>query len=225
MINVSSVYLDIFITAVILIVNAAGALNFPYVPMFFGIYGAERYSFRGKIVLRLLWLFPVISVVSLLAAWALNSFYGVLPLLYLLLLFLFRGNRNSKRHTKLLYKSSEENFDALKYQVEYFLHDESLSVRGRLLFKINLSEYENLDLFRKYIKELYGVGLVLNDDKHSDKYHSVSFELVLEDEPMLESVRSAFDAVWKYRAEVVSVSVIDDLSGSPKRLVAAGLNV
>lgn len=212
-INVSSVYLDIFITAVILIVNAAVALNFPYVPMFFGIYGAERYSVRSKIVLSLLWSFPLISAVSVIAVWRWNSFYGVLPLLYLLLLFLFRGNRNSKRHTKLLYKSSEENFDALKYQVKYFLHDESFSVRGRFLFKIYLSEHENLELFRKYIKNLYGVDLVLKNEKYSDRYHSVSFELVLDRESMQESIRSVFDAVWKYRAEVVSVSLLDDLSG------------
>ena len=206
----SSESVNIFITAVVLIVIVAGALNFPYVPMFFGIYGAERYSFRGKIVLSLLWLFPVVSVVSLLAAWALNSFYGVLPLFYLMVLFLFRGNK-SKRHGDSLYRTSEENFDALKYQLDYLLHDESFSVRIKLLFKIILSEHENPDLFRKYIKELYGVDLVLNDDKHSDKYHSASFELVLEGESMLESIRSVFDAVWKYRAEVVSVSLVDDL--------------
>ncbi|MCA6064758.1 hypothetical protein [Thalassolituus marinus] len=205
-------YLNILITVVILIITAAGVLNFPYVPMFFGIYGSERHSFRGRVILSLLWLFPIISAVSLVAAWALNSFYGVLPLLYLLLLFLFRGNRNSTDHSELLYGSSEENFDALKYQVDYLLQDESLSVQSGLLFKINLSEHENLELFRKYIKECYGVDLVLNSENHSDKCHSVSFELVLDGKSIRESVMSVFDAVWKFRAEIVSVSLVDDLS-------------
>jgi hypothetical protein len=59
-----------------------GAIGFPYVPMFFGVHGAERGSFRGKLIVKLLWIFPLVSIACLYVAWSANGLASLIPFAY-----------------------------------------------------------------------------------------------------------------------------------------------
>jgi len=67
-----------------------GLINFPYVPMFFGAYGAERGSLRGKLIVKLLWFFPLVSIACLYVAWSTNRLISLIPFIYFLFVWSMR---------------------------------------------------------------------------------------------------------------------------------------
>lgn len=56
------------ITILVVLVLIFGALNFPYVPMFFGVVDGNSGSTKDRLILKLIWFYPVVTLVSLVLA-------------------------------------------------------------------------------------------------------------------------------------------------------------
>lgn len=90
-------------------VIAMGTISLPIVPQFFGVYGAESDSFRGKLIVKLLWIFPLVSIVCLYIAWTSNSFFSLVPVAYFVLVWTMRVNKRANSGIVKQFTTKQEN--------------------------------------------------------------------------------------------------------------------
>lgn len=97
-------------------VIAMGAISFTIVPMFFGVYGTESDNFRGKLIVKLLWMFPLVSIACLYIAWTSNSFFSLGPVAYFALVWSLRMNKRANSGVGKQFTTKQENLaDSLLY--------------------------------------------------------------------------------------------------------------
>lgn len=111
----------IVITLVILLLILAGAVNFPYVPMFFGVYGPTAKEPRGRLIVALLWLAPLFALICLAIAWssATARYVALLPAVYLILLWFIRPNKQDTAGPQKRFSQKQQNIDEQLREEQY----------------------------------------------------------------------------------------------------------
>jgi hypothetical protein len=103
----------------LLLLAAAGLLNFPYIPLFFGIHGANAHSLRGRIISKALAAFPVVTLISLVLGWLVTPVIILLPLGWLFLLWFYKPVTGPERTTR--FANAAENLQQLAAVLDYEL--------------------------------------------------------------------------------------------------------
>jgi len=87
------------------------------IPQFFGVHGAESDSFRGKLIVKLILIFPLVAIGSLYIAWTSNHYFALVPFVHFAIVYAIRVNKNAHTGPSSEYSSKQENVDALLNQV------------------------------------------------------------------------------------------------------------
>jgi|GEM_PF-5512984 len=204
--------LNLIASVFIIFIIIAGAFNFPYIPMFFGVYGADRHSVRGRLIVALLWLFPIISLLSLVFIWSLSVFFIFIPVVNIFLLFFLRVKGNDQEVAQ--YNSKENNISELNYQIEDIcsgiLSSEAVVY---ILYKIILPEGMDFDKLKVQLLNEYKAGVKFKKSDKAGSSEELILLLILPDDIADDCrlfILSVFDLVWSYGCKVASVSVVDD---------------
>lgn len=81
------------LNVIIILLTLFGMLMFPLVPMFFGVYESTRGTVKARIVVILLFIFPVVSLPSAFFAWGYNGWLCLLPIAYLFIVWMVRPSK------------------------------------------------------------------------------------------------------------------------------------
>ena len=159
------------------IVTMWGIAVFAFVPMLFGVYGAERYSFRGKLILKLLWLFPPTWMVSLYFAWTTNSYLTVVPYVYLVFLWLIRPNKDAGKPPSSQYASKENNLRVIIQEIddcwdEWSKLNPSENYLFFTFFAPGKDEADKLHASLRQVDKLHGDIELMPHLKHTVKLHA-----------------------------------------------------
>lgn len=122
----------VVLSAFLLLLAAACLLNFPYIPLFFGLHGANGQSLRGKILSKALSIFPVLALICVGLGWFLSPLGFVLPFVWLVLIWVLRPR--SAPELVARFASSDENRALLARSLTYELGQlESSEAAGHYL--------------------------------------------------------------------------------------------
>lgn len=109
------------LSAVLLLLAAASLLNFPYIPLFFGLYGANAVSLRGRLMSKALAAFPILAVGAVILGWLLTPLAFAVPFIWLILLWLIKPNTGPDRTSR--FKNASENRQALADELVFELNN------------------------------------------------------------------------------------------------------
>jgi|GEM_PF-3743966 len=122
----------VVLSVFLLLLAAACLLNFPYIPLFFGLHGANGQSLRGKILSKALSIFPVFALTCVGLGWFLSPLAFVLPLAWLALIWVLRPR--SEPELAARFANSDENRALLARSLSYELGQlESTEAAGHYL--------------------------------------------------------------------------------------------
>ena len=207
-------FLLITISIGVLVLILAGVVNFPYVPMWFGIYGAERYSARGRLVYALIWLFPLIAIVSLLIGWFYNGLWSLLPVAYFIITWLIRPNRHAANQPEKRYTEYGQNLNALKQDVDAYWSDwlENASERNYLLARVFTPDIEAKKTFLEASENLANKFGNPEISDYENCSASVYIQILLNDfdkEIITKIVQDLTNVAWEAQCEVWSIDIME----------------
>lgn len=129
----------------LLVIAAGGLVNFPYIPMFFGLYGANAKSRRGRLLGKALAFFPVLVVISLALGWMFSPVLLFVPLAWLLLIWLFRPVNEPELTSR--FASEAENCEQLVRSLadELAICEKPQSDQSYFLFRVLCPSRESVD--------------------------------------------------------------------------------
>jgi hypothetical protein len=109
------------LSAILLLLAAASLLNFPYIPLFFGLYGANAVSLRGRLMRKALTAFPILAVGAVILGWIITPLAFGVPFIWLILLWLIKPDTGSERISR--FKDASENRQALADELVFELNN------------------------------------------------------------------------------------------------------
>lgn len=122
----------VVLSGFLVLLAAACLLNFPYIPLFFGLHGANGQSLRGKILSKALSIFPVVALTCVGLGWFLSPLAFVLPVTWLALIWVLRPRSAPERTAR--FANSDENRALLARSLTYELGQlESTEAAGHYL--------------------------------------------------------------------------------------------
>lgn len=102
----------------LIIVTLGGLLNFPYIPLFFGVYGNNKSTLRAKLLIWLLSLFPFVVFISIFLSWRLNTNYILSPFVYGGLVWALKPNKKVL-HSSIKPQTNKGVLQSRLKEVEY----------------------------------------------------------------------------------------------------------
>ncbi len=195
---------------------AGGAMFFPYVPMVFGVLDNERDSVRSKLIIKLIWLFPIIATISLYQAWTSNSYFAIAPFIHFAIIYSIRANKNASAGSKNEYSSMQENLDAKMVQINHYWSNWEC-----------LNPNKSLAIFTFYAPT-FDIGTTLKDKlielekncssvelaepfKNGSVILDVEFTLNLIDKTAIETItKQLIELAWDTQCELKSLDVMED---------------
>ena len=208
-------WLLVLLTIVSILIVLAGVFNFPYVPMFFGVYGSTQNTLRGKLILKLLWLFPVATVISIYLSWVSNSFYAVIPFIYLFILWIIRANKGDSSGPSRQYACLRDNlvarFDELAYRWSSWQELESKNLS--ILYRFFAPDEDSANALKKIVvasEQLHG-SIEMNAYKNNTYSVYVSIKLDVVEKKLLEAITERMvNVAWSSKCELVSLDILED---------------
>jgi hypothetical protein len=107
------------LSGLLVLLAAAFLLNFPYIPLLFGLQGAAAHSLRGRMLAKALSLVPVLALACIGLGWLLSPAFFLLPFAALALIWLLRPTCEPERTSR--FANSEENRALLARSLSYEL--------------------------------------------------------------------------------------------------------
>jgi len=198
-----------------IIIILGGAVSFPYVPMFFGVYDAERYSLRGKFIVKLIWLFPLASLIFLYIAWTSNGLFALAPFAYLAFVWSIRANKGDSAGPGMQFSSKQQNLkaslDELEYRWESWQNNKPTN--NYLLFSFFAPSVE----LAKPLKDIISKTEKLHSEIEESNYDNKSLTLharikldSIDKNTITETTKRMIDAAWNNNCELSSLDVMED---------------
>ncbi len=202
------------ISAVVLVMGVA---NFPYVPLFFGLYGGERYTVRGKLVYALIWFYPIVTIVCLYLAWKGHGYASIVPIGYVIAAWNLRVNKDAGLgRNKSRFKSKDENLKESLSMVELH-YDDVAAMHGDkkyLLLEFFAETREHAQDLRDNITENEKIYSPV-EMQESDGSFDVKSRILLEstDKQAINGmVKHLVDLAWKNHCELSRLSILEELT-------------
>jgi len=192
-----------------------GALNFPYVPMWFGLYGAEKHSPRGKLVYKFIWGFPIVAIVSLILGWTSNGIYTLIPIAYAIIIWFIRPNKHDSQGPDTQYRDAHKNLEARLADIEYRWQqwESQGATRQYLLLTLLAKSHDAANAINSSIshsEKLHSaVETSLYDNDTATVYVRVTLDTVDKD-TIITILKRIVDIAWKTECEVSSIDVMEE---------------
>jgi len=209
------VWVTILVSIVTVFILIAGALNFPYVPMWFGLYGADRQSARGKLVYQLIWAFPLVAVVSLYLGWAQNGSFALLPMVYIVIVWALRPNRGYSKGPGKDYSSASQNLDAKLAEVDFrWSQWASQKAQKQYLFiTLFASSGEAADRLKARLTESENlhsdIEIQSYDNDTASLYVSIMLD-TMEKDRVITILKRMVNTAWQIDCEVSAIDIMED---------------
>lgn len=203
----------VIITVVLVAVVLLGAVSFPLVPAFFGVYGQAAKQPLGRLIIRLLWVFPLFTLVSLGIAWRMGAGYiAILPFLYLLFIWLIRANKQDSSAPQKRFSVQQQNIEEQRRELEYKW--------ASWVDNNNASAYLSFEAWAPNEKQALGLrDFILRSEDVIGEVHLenagggsvvLTFGLVLnafERSEIVSEIDRVVDFVWQFSCELSSTEV------------------
>lgn len=183
--------------------------------MYFGVYEAERYSQRGKLIVKLIWLFPLAAIIFLVLAWLENGWFVLAPFVYIFLVWNIRVNKSINSGQVKQYQSKEDNLDARQKELDYRWESWSKieAKNTYLLLTFFVSSQETIDQFRVRIlkgEKLHGeIEQSSYDNESLTLYVRIQLESV--NRKLIEAIlKRMVDNAWDNNCELLSLDVMEE---------------
>ena len=205
----------ILFTMVSVLVLLAGALNFPYVPMWLGVYGNTRDSFRGRLILKLLWLFPAVTFAGIYLSWASHSLYIFIPFVYLFLLWNIRANKVDSSGAARQYNTLQDNLKARLDELEFRWPTwlEIDSEKKYILYRFFAPDEASASI----LKQTLVANEKLHDDIEMNTYKNKTFSVYvsitlesMEKNALIVLTERMVNIAWANKSELLSLDVVED---------------
>jgi len=203
-----------FISFIAVSIIGFGAINFPYVPMLFGVYGAERYNLHGKVIVKLIWLYPLITTVCLYLAWTSNPWLSLAPFAYIVAVWSIRPNKAPATAPSGEFSTKQENvaarMDELNYRWDSWqsLKPENLYV----LFTLFSRNKDSADKLKNEIAKtetMYGkVEMTSNPNGTMTVFAPIKIE-VIDREVITTLTTKIIDVSWQNQSQLLSLDVME----------------
>lgn len=209
----------VLFTIASLLVLLAGVFNFPYVPMLLGVYSSAGNAFRGKLILKLLKIYPVVTLVSIYLSWSSNTYYAFVPFVYILFLWIIRDNKVDSSGPSRQYTSLQHNLDARLKELEYrwkswleiesknlyisfrfFAPDESAVNALKNIFMKNESLYGDIET-NTYDNGVFSVYVYIKIDS-------------IDKQSISTIIKRMLDIAWANNSELLSLDVMEGVNGN-----------
>jgi hypothetical protein len=209
-------WITVTASIVTVIVILAGALNFPYIPMFFGVHGSERASTRGKLIVKLIWLFPPVSLLCLYLAWTVNGYFSLIPFGYIAFTWGIRANKTTGAEPAREYTTKQENLKARIAELEYRWNSwaENRSTSHYILFTFFAGSTASAQALRDTLaktENLHGeIELSTYDNGTASVYVRISLDKI--DKNVITALTGRMvDVAWDNKCELLSLDVMEDM--------------
>lgn len=209
------VWITSLASVITLFILLGGALNFPYLPMWFGIYGADRHSLRGKLIFKLIWLFPVVAIVCLLLGWTSNGLYTLMPIVYVIIVWLLRPNKDDSSKPSMRYRNSHENLEARMAEVDYRWAQWTSQTATHQYLLINLfaSSRESAEQLKSKLtvsENLHSdIDISFYENNTASVYARIKLDAV-EKDAIVVILKRIIDIAWQTGCEVFSIDVMEE---------------
>jgi hypothetical protein len=205
----------ILLTILLILIVLAGVFNFPYVPMFFGVYGSDRNTLRGKLILKLLWSFPVVTVICIYMSWATNPFYSAIPFIYLTFLWSIRANKGVSSGPSRQYSSMRDNLAARIDELSYRWGSwqEFRSNNLFVLYRFFAPDEDSANTLKEIIVNSEKLHDAIEMNAYQNETFSVyaSIKLAAVDKKLLTAITERMVTVaWNNKCELISLDVMED---------------
>lgn len=211
------------LSIITVIIVMAGVLNFPYIPMLFGVYGGDRYSFRGKWISRLIWLFPLASGACLYAAWNSNSYFSLIPFAYIIAVWSIRANKGAGAGTGKQYSTKQENLAERLAEIEYRWASwkELNPTRNYMIFTFFAPDSEHANNLKSNLantEKLHSeIELSENTNGTLLLYSRISLNGI-DKQVVTDLTTRVIDVAWDYKCELMTLDVMEESDWSDKPL-------
>ncbi len=203
------------ITIVSVVLILGGVLSFPYVLMFFGVYGQARQEPREKLIVTLLWLAPLFAVSCLVVAWLFResiSYIALLPLAYIILLWNIRANKQDTSGPQKRFADKQQNQDEQNIEQEYKW--ESWSAQNSPKIYLSFEFWAPNLLQATKIREEVAKNpqlskpVKLTNESNDSISIYVYFDLEKVDRTLINKyITAMLNLAWLYESELVSTEV------------------
>ncbi|WP_086934046.1 hypothetical protein [Agarilytica rhodophyticola] len=188
-----------------------GLVNFPIIPSFFGVYGSERNSSSGKFLVKLLWMFPVISLLSLILAWIASSVFILMPVLYIAAIWMMRLNKQDSSAPEKRFSSKQDNLEEQKREMEY-KWDSWVECQNQAFMQIEIwaPDKSSAAQCRDQIQQTEKlVGDVKIDQEGNNSWNlQLNIEIAaVERDSVRQKMESLLDTAWQYQCELNSIEI------------------
>ncbi len=204
------------ITVGLVLTLLIGAVNFPLVPAFFGIYGRARQEARGKVLMRLLWFYPIFTLACLAVAWgsvgSVLSYVALLPFVYVGSLWSMRANKQDSSASEKRFSTTQENMEEQVREMDYKWHSwaEALNDECVLRFEAWLPNASMAsELQQALVKSKRAAG-DFSVEKDSDGSVMLHFAAPLESKTktaIRADIKGTIDVIWQYSGELSSSEI------------------
>jgi len=207
-----AIILSSIITVIIIM---GGAISFPYIPMLFGVYDAERYSLRGKLILKLIWLFPFVAMLFLYLSWTSNGLYSLAPFIYIIAVWSIRANKGASSGPGKRYTSKQQNLqerlDQLDYVLKSWTNNESRN--NYLLFSFFSPSPENATVLKDSIGQTEKLHSEIEESVYDNNSSTIHVRTNIDsvDKDNISSItQRMIDIAWNNNCELVAVDIMED---------------
>ena len=183
--------------------------------MYFGVYEAERYSLRGKLIVKLIWLFPFAAIVFLVLAWSASGWFALVPFVYIFIVWSIRANKKINAGQVKQYQSKQDNLGARQRDLDYRWESwAQIDANNTYLLLVFFApSRESADQFRAGIlkeEKLHGEIEQSSYDNESLTLH-VRIQLESVNRKLIEVIlKRMIDKAWDNNCELLSLDVMEE---------------
>jgi hypothetical protein len=205
----------ILLSSITIIVILGGAINFPYIPMFFGVYGGEKNTFRAKLILKLIWIFPFAALMFIYLSLTANSLLSLAPFAYIAIVWSIRLNKDSNKGPTKKYVSQQENLQAILDEIEYYWESwpHNNSDNNHILFGFLSSSKESSTHLKNNITKTEKLYCEIEESTYKNNtstvYSSIRVES-LSKAAIIDTCRRLIDIAWESNCELLSVDILEN---------------
>jgi hypothetical protein len=207
-------WLSVILNVVTVIIILGGALNFPYVPMLFGLYDGAKYILHGKFIARLIWLFPIVAIYSVYVSSTSNTFVALVPYAYLSILWIIRPNKKKSAEPASEHKTRSNNLEARLKEIEYRSSSWQNYKNDNIYYLLTFlaPDHESSGKLRKILAGGENLYSDIETSPYSNKAESVYVRIRINsvDKSCLTDItRRMVEIAWDNGCELSSIDVLE----------------
>jgi len=192
-----------------------GLLFSARVPQVFGVYDAGYETFRGKVIVTLIMLFPIVAIGSLYIAWTSNSYFALLPFVHFAVVYFIRKNKHISAGPTKEYSSSQQNIESILKQIDECWDEWTQLKTENYIAVITFYAQTNDDGVTLKNKLSSEKGQYTEMELTSYKNRSINLDieisLVSLERAYIETmVKELIELAWKNDCELTDLDILED---------------